>query len=107
MILPLKMALQDIKEYNLVPKTRNSMVLNYLFKGMYRLPQAELILYGKLVQHLVTSGYIAARLNPSLFKQETISITFYSIYHDFSIWFTYQQNAQYLINQLKKSSNQQ
>ena len=86
MRLPAKHIPQDvIHQYNLQGLIVNTNVLVEIRKGMYGLPQADLIAQERLNIHLTASGYIPARYTPSLYTHHTLKTTFMLVVDDFDI----------------------
>jgi hypothetical protein len=69
---------------------------------MYGLPQAGRIAKDCLVKHLAADGYTQSKHPPGLFRHKTHNITFALIVVDFGVQYAGLNNAQHLIDVLKK-----
>ena len=69
---------------------------------MYGLPQAGILAYRKLVQHLKDAGFIPAKFTPGLFKHTTRPISFSLVVDGFGIKYIHKKDADHLISELKK-----
>ena len=67
---------------------------------MYNLPQAGQPSYGKLVTHLVESGYVPTEHTMGLFRHKTRPVKFFLIVDDFWIKYIHKHDAYHLINHL-------
>ena len=81
---------------------RTFRILCKINKGMYGLPHAGRFAYIKLIQHLQKHGYIRAGLTSGLFRHVTRNIIFSLVVDDFGIKYTNRDDAQHLIDTLKK-----
>ena len=103
MFIPTWVFPKDIKtEYNIDALSENGKVLAEITTGMYGLPQAGILAYRKLVQHLKDAGFIPAKFTPGLFKHTTRPISFCLVVDDFGIKYSNKKDADYLISELKK-----
>ena len=99
MQIPLKILPDDIIEhYKLRDMAHNGHVLVEIRKGMYGLPQAGRLAYGKLVTHLATHGYTPTETTPGLFKHSTKPVHFTLVVDDFSVKYTNTDDAKHLIS---------
>ena len=71
-------------------------------KGMYGLPQAGLIAYEALKEHLAPHGYKPCRHTPGLWKHETRNLQFCLIVDDFGVKYSDKADANHLIATLQK-----
>ena len=71
-------------------------------KGMYVLPQAGLIAYEALKEHLAPHGYKPCRHTPGLWKHETRNLQFCLIVDDFGVKYSDKADANHLIANLQK-----
>jgi hypothetical protein len=69
---PVKYIPRDIMaQYQLQLLVHNDHVMAEVSKGMYGLPQAGILAYERLAQHLSTHGYFATSNTPGLFRHRT------------------------------------
>jgi hypothetical protein len=71
-------------------------------KGMYGLPQAGRIANNRHVKRLAADGYTQSEHTPGLFRHATRDITFALVIDDFGVKYVGRENAQHLIDVLKK-----
>ena len=103
MYIPTWVFPEDINhEYNINALSENGKVLAEIITGMYGLPQAGILAYRKLVQHLKDAGFIPAKFTPDLFKHTTRPISFSLVVDDFGIKYIHKKDADHLISELKK-----
>eukprot|EP00815_Leptocylindrus_aporus_P007176 CAMPEP_0116058534 /NCGR_PEP_ID=MMETSP0322-20121206/5252_1 /TAXON_ID=163516 /ORGANISM="Leptocylindrus danicus var. apora, Strain B651" /LENGTH=220 /DNA_ID=CAMNT_0003542731 /DNA_START=832 /DNA_END=1491 /DNA_ORIENTATION=+ len=103
MFIPTWVFPKDINhEYNIDALSENGKVLAEITTGMYGLPQAGILAYRKLVQHLKDAGFIPVKFTPGLFKHTTRPISFCLVVDDFGIKYSNKKDAEYLISELKK-----
>jgi len=89
MRIPAKDIPADIMEqYNPAPLVHNGHVLTEIQKGMYGLPQAGILAYNRLVQHLALSDYTPVKHTPGLFRHATRPVTFSLVVDDFAIYYS-------------------
>ena len=79
------------------------MVYVNIFKGMYGLKQAGIIVHISLIHHLATFGYHPARHTPGLWQHENRDTIFTLVVEDFAIKYTSLDNAQHLLHALKEN----
>ena len=102
MFIPTWVFPKDIKnEYNIDALSENGKVLAEITTGMYGLPQAGILAYRKLVQHLKDAGFIPAKFTTGLFKHITRPLSFCLVVDDFRIKYSNKKDAEYLISELK------
>jgi hypothetical protein len=76
MRIPIASIPQSIMEqYHLLDLVHNGFVLVEIFRGMYGLPQADILAYDQLVIHLSTHGYAPCTHIPGLWSHSTRGIT--------------------------------
>ena len=71
-------------------------------KGIYGLKQAGIIAHRDLIHHLAPFGYHPYRHTPGLLQHENRDTIFTLVVDEFSIKYTYLDNAQHLIHELKE-----
>ena len=64
---------------------------------MYGLPQAGILAYNRLVQHLALSHYTPVKHTPGLFRHATRPVTFSLVVDDFAIKYVDRINAKHLL----------
>lgn len=74
-----------IQKYDLRNKAYKGKVYAEVQKGMYGLPQAGLIAYNDLKQHLKPYGYYLSKIIPGLWHHKTSNLKFTLVVDDFSI----------------------
>ena len=72
-------------------------------KGIYGLPQAELLAYNLLVAQLEKHGYAPCNITTDLWKHKTRPITFILTIDDFGVKYIGKHNAIHLLNALKQN----
>ena len=106
MRIPAKDIPADIMEqYNLAPLVHNGHVLTEIRKGMYGLPQAGILAYNRLVQHLALSNCTPVKHTPGFFRHDTRSVTFSLVVDDFAIKYVDRVNAEHLLATLRSLYN--
>jgi hypothetical protein len=92
-----------IKEYKMHEiVTEDGYVYCKIRKGMYGLPQAGIIAQELLQEHLTKVGYHQSKIIPGLWTHKTRKICFTLVVDDFAIKYTKLEDAQHLIDALKK-----
>ena len=103
MRIPVKHIPQDIMDqYNLHDLIENSHVLVEIRKGMYGLPQADLIAQERLNNHRATGGYTPAKHTPGLYTHHTLKTTFTLVVDDFGMKYHHKHDALHLLTLLQK-----
>ena len=103
MWIPLWVFPHDIrKEYNIDALAQNGRVLSEVQAGMYGLPQAGRLAYLKFAKHMANDGYRPTGRTPGLFKHDTRPVTFNLVVDNFGVKFVGKDNAEHLIQTLKK-----
>ncbi len=93
------------KEYKLHEiVTDNGYIYCKIQKGMYDLPQAGIIAQELLQERLAKVGYHQSKIIPGLWTHKMRNICFTLVVNDFTIKYTKLEDAQHLINALKKDS---
>jgi len=106
MRIPAKDIPADIMEqYNLAPLVHNSHVLTKIRNSMYGLPQAGILAYNRLVQHLALSDYTPVQHTPGLFRHATRPVTFSLMVDHFAIKYVDRVNAEHLLATLRSLYN--
>ena len=92
-----------IKEYNMREiVTEDGYVYCKIQKGMYGLPQAGIIAQELLQEHLAKVGYHQGKIIPGLWMHKTRKICFTLVVDNFAIKYTKLEDAQHLIDVIKK-----
>ncbi len=93
-----------IEEYNLREiVTKDRYIYCKIRKGMYGLPQAGIIAQELLTERLAKHGYHQSKIIPGLWMHETRPTTFTLVMDDFAIKIMSKNNADHVINVLKKN----
>ncbi len=93
-----------IDEYNLREiVTEDGYVYCKIRKGMYGLPQAGIIAQELLTERLAKHGYHQSKTIPGIWTHETRPITFTLAVDNFAIKIMSENNADHIINVLKKN----
>jgi hypothetical protein len=105
MKMPLSLFPQDIIDhYGLNDKVSNGYVYMEICKGMYGLPQADILANKLLKKRLAIHGYYEQPHTPDLFKHESRPVWFNLAVDDFGIKDACKDNLQHLYNALCKES---
>jgi hypothetical protein len=72
---------------------------------MYGLPQAGILAYNHLVEHLAISDYTPVKHTPGLFRHATRPVTFSLVVYDFAIKYFNRGNAEHLLATLRSLYN--
>jgi len=88
-------------QYKLAGLVHNGSVLVEIRKGMYGLPQAGILAYERLVQHLAKYGYSPAKHTPGLWKHATRPLSFCLVVDDFGVKYTDSADAQHLVSAIQ------
>ena len=103
MKLPLSLIPEEvILQYNLRNIASSGMVYMEIRKGMPGLKQAGKIANNRLALHLASFGYFPVPRTPALWRQESKPITFSLVVDDFGVKYVGKDNADHLIQALKK-----
>ena len=98
MRIPVKHIPQDIMHrYNLAGLIVNDHVLVEIRKGMYGLPQVDLIAQERLNIHLAASGYTPTRHTLGLYTHNNRKTTFTLVVDDFGIKYHHKHDALHLL----------
>ena len=90
-------------EYNLQDQaTPDGSVYIEITKGMYGLPQADLLANKHLEKRLNKHGYQQSKLVPGLWKHCTRPIQFTLVVNDFGVKYTHQDNVDHLKSVLEQ-----
>jgi len=102
----LKLTEKIIIEYKLREiVTTDGYVYCEIRKGMYGLPQAEIIAQQLLEKGLAKLGYHQSKIIPGLWTHETRNISFTLVVDDFAIKYTKKEDVQHLIKTIQKDYN--
>jgi hypothetical protein len=103
MKLPLSLIPEEIiLQYNLRDIEFDGMVYMEIRKGMPGLKQAGKIANDRLALHLAASGYFPVPRTPALWRHESKAVTFSLVVDDFGVKYVGKENADHLIQALKK-----
>jgi hypothetical protein len=92
-----------IKEYKMREiVTKDGYVYYKIQRGMYGLPQAGIIAQELLQERLAKVGYHQSKIIPGLWMHKTRKICFTLVGDNFPIKYTKLEDAQHLIDALKK-----
>jgi len=91
-----------IEQHGMAAYARHGAVIVAVHKGIYGLPQAGILAQDRLVEHLAAHGYMQAPNTPCLFKHLTNSVAFTLVVDDFGIKYTHQEDADHLLETLRK-----
>jgi hypothetical protein len=89
-----------IDQYTLANKSHKGLVLVEISKGMCRLPQAGIIAFNQLKNHLANHDYAPCTHTPGIWTHSTRDITFSLVVDDFGIKYTNHDDAIHLITAL-------
>jgi hypothetical protein len=92
-----------IDKYKLMDKEKNGKVYIRIDKGMYGLPQAGRLANNLLVTRLAPHGYRPCQHTHGLWRHDTNPVTFTLVVDDFGIKYSGKENADHLLNALKKN----
>ena len=87
--------------YDLHSKFHNDYIYCQINKGMYGLPQAAILAYQQLCDHLRPAGYFPIPGSTGMFKHETRRTVFCLCVDDFGVKYFSHDDAMHLINTLK------
>jgi hypothetical protein len=92
-----------IEHYNLKEiATPDGHVYCEIQKGMYGLPQADIIAQELLADQLRSHGYTQSKTTPGLWKHKSCPIAFSLVVDDFGVKYVGKENAQHLLNTIRK-----
>jgi hypothetical protein len=91
-----------IHQYALRDKAHKGLVLVEFSKGMYGLPQAEILAFNQLKTNLATHNYAPCTHTPGLWTQSTRDITFLLVVDDLGIKYTNHDDAMHLLTALEE-----
>ena len=74
-------------------------------KGMYGLPQAEIIAQQLSEERLAKEGYQQSKIVPGLWTHKTRDISFTLVVDNFAIKYTKKEDVQHLIDTIQKDYN--
>jgi len=102
MRIPVKVIPQCIMDqYELWPLVHNGYVLVEIRKGMYGLPQAGILAYERLVEHLAHYGYAPKEHTPGLWSHASRPLTFCLVVDDFGVKYVDKADAEHLLSAVK------
>jgi hypothetical protein len=90
-----------IDQYHLLDLVHNGFVLVAIIHGMYGLPQAGILAYNQLVNHLAQYGYAPCTHTPGLWTHQTRDVNFCLVVDDFGIKYTNCCDAEHLLTALQ------
>ena len=73
-----------------------------VLKGMYGLPQAEILANKSLEQHVNVHGYKQRKIDHGLWKHKTWPITFTLVVHDFGAKYIRKKHSKHSMSILKQ-----
>ena len=88
--------------YELHDKVKNGYVYMEIQRGMYGLPQSGILANKLLKERLAKDGYYEVKHTPDLFRHETRPIWFTLVVNDFGVKYVGKENANHLMNVLRK-----
>jgi hypothetical protein len=91
-----------IDQYTLSDKAHKGLVLVEISKGMYGLPQAGILAFNQLKNHLANHDYDPCTHTPGLWTHSTRDITFSLVVDDFGIKYTNRHDAIHLLTVLEE-----
>jgi hypothetical protein len=91
-----------VDHYKLQSISHNNKVYIKIINGMYGLPQAGMLAYLDLCQHLKKFQFFASKLTPGLWTHQHRPISFSLVVDDFGIKYTNVDDAHFLLNALQK-----
>jgi hypothetical protein len=91
-----------IEQYNLRELVDDGYVYCKITKGMYGLPQTGIIAQNLLAKRLSKQGYHQSKIIPGFWMHETRPTIFTLVVNDFAIKIMSEDDANHLINILKK-----
>jgi hypothetical protein len=86
-----------IDQYALANKAHKCLVLVEISKDMYGLPQAGILAFNQLKNHLATHDYAPCTHTPGIWTHSTRDITFSLVVDDFGIKYTNRDDAIHLL----------
>ena len=102
MRIPVKLIPACIMEqYQLAGLVHNGFVYIEISKGMYSLPQSDILANDCLQANLLEHGYKQATHTPGFFNHETRLVTFSLIVDNFSVKYVGEDHAQHFITTLQ------
>jgi hypothetical protein len=102
MRIPIKLIPQEIiAQYNLFPLVSDGHVYIKVKKGMYGLPQADIIANQLLSHRLAIHGYHQTKFTPCLWRHVTHPLQFTLVVDDFGVQYVGKEHAQNLIDALE------
>jgi hypothetical protein len=90
-----------IAEYNLLSLVLDGHVYVEVQKGMYGLPQADILAKQLLAHRLAIHGYHQTKFAPGLWRHVTHPIQFILVVDDFGVEYVGKEHAQHLIDALE------
>jgi hypothetical protein len=91
-----------IDHYALADKAHKGLVLVEINKGMYGLPQSDILASNQLKNHLTTHDYTPCTHTPGLWTHSTRNITFSRVVDDFGNKYTKRDDAIHLLTALEE-----
>ena len=92
-----------MQQYNLRQHARKGYIYVEIRKAIYGLPQAGILSNLLLRKRLAPAGYYEVAHTPGLWRHVTRPIQFSLIVADFGVKYVGKENAQHLINTLRKN----
>jgi hypothetical protein len=91
-----------IDQYALHDKSHKVLVLVEICKGMYGLPQAGILAFNQLKNHLATHNYTPCTHTPGIWTHSTWNIIFTLVLGDFGIKYANRDDAIHLLTALEE-----
>jgi hypothetical protein len=91
-----------IDQYALADKAHKGLVLVEISKGMYGLPQAGILAFNQIKNHLTTHDYAPCTHTPGLCTHSTRNITFSLVVDNFGIKYTNRDDAIHLFTVIEE-----
>jgi hypothetical protein len=96
---------ETIDKYDLIELAQDRKVYIEIKKGMYRLPQANIVTKELLQRNLAKDGYRPTQHTHGLYKHDTRPISFSLVVDDFRFKYVGREHAEHLMECIKKNYN--
>jgi hypothetical protein len=94
-----------IDKYDLIELAQDRKVYIETQKGMYRLPQAGILVNELLQRNLAKDGYRPTQHTHGLWKHDTCPISFSLVVDDFGVKYVGREHAEHLMECIKNNYN--
>ena len=91
------------KEYDITNLSHNGFVYVKIRKGIYRLKEADIIAFKRLVYNLKPHGYHPVKHTPGLWRHKDRNMMFTLVVDDFGIKYFHMQDIQHLLASLQSN----